>query len=84
MKNALSEIRSLLKEALAVAETIDSLKGATASLDLSCFDGSTATVTETLDNPGDDTDNTGSSITQTPPQKSLVDQLGDIKTNTWF
>lgn len=84
MKNALSEIRSLLKEALAVAETIDSLKGATASLDLSCFDGSTATVTETLDNPGDDTDNTGSSITQTPPQKSLVDQLGDIKKNTWF
>jgi hypothetical protein len=53
-------------------------------LNLSCFDGSTATITETINNPGDDTDNTGSSITQTPPQKSLADQLGDIKTNTWF
>jgi len=84
MRNALDEISSLLREALAVAETIDLFKGATASLTLSCFDGSTATITETLDNPGDDTDNTGSSITQTPPQKSLVDQLGDIKTNTWF
>ncbi len=84
MKKALSEISSLLKEALAVAETVDPFKGATVSLNLSCFDGSTATVTETLNNPGDDTDNTGSSITQTPPQKSLVDQLGDIKTNTWF
>jgi len=84
MKNALIEIRSLLQEALAVAETIDPFKGATASLNLSCFDGSTATITETINNPGDDTDNTGSSITQTPPQKSLVDQLGDIKTNTWF
>jgi hypothetical protein len=84
MKNALIEIRSLLQEALAVAETIDPFKGATASLNLSCFDGSTATITETINNPGDDTDNTGSSITQTPPQKSLADQLGDIKTNTWF
>ena len=84
MKNALIEIRSLLQEALAVAETIDPFKGATASLNLSCFDGSTATITETINNPGDDTGNTGSSITQTPPQKSLADQLGDIKTNTWF
>lgn len=84
MKNALSEIRSLLKEALAVAETVDHFKGAVVSLDLSCFDGSTAAVTETIDNPGDDTDNSGSSISHTPRQKSLVDQLGDIKTNTWF
>jgi hypothetical protein len=84
MKNALIEIRSLLQEALAVAETIDPFKGATASLNLSCFDGSTATITETINNPGDDTDNTGSSISQTPPQKSLVDQLGDIKKNNWF
>jgi hypothetical protein len=84
MRNALDEISSLLREALAVAETIDPFKRASASLTLSCFDGSTARITETLDNPGDDTDNTGSSITQTPPQKSLVDQLGDIKKNTWF
>lgn len=84
MKNALSEIRSLLKQALAVAETVDHFKGAVVSLDLSCFDGSTATVTETIDNPGDDTDNSGSSISHTPPQKSPVNQLGDIKTNTWF
>jgi hypothetical protein len=84
MKNALSEISSLLKEALAVAETIDPFKGASASLNLSCFDGSAATITETLNNAGYETDNTGSSISYTPPQKSLVDQLGDIKTNTWF
>ncbi|MCK0162677.1 hypothetical protein [Marinobacter sp. S6332] len=84
MRNALNEISSLLREALAVAETIDPFKGATASLTLSCFDGSTATITETLDNSGDDTDNIGSSTTQTPPQKSLVDQLGDIKKNNWF
>ncbi|NMT62778.1 hypothetical protein [Marinobacter orientalis] len=84
MKNALREISSLLKQALAVAETVDHFKGAVVSLDLSCFDGSTAAVTETIDNPGDDTDNSGSSISHTPRQKSLVDQLGDIKTNTWF
>lgn len=84
MKNVLDQISSLLKEALAVAETLDGFKGGTASLDLSCFDGSGAVVTETLDNPGDDTDNSGSSIQRTPPQRPLVDQLGDIKTNTWF
>lgn len=84
MRNALDEISSLLKEALAVAETIDPFKGAAASVTLSCCDGSTATITETINNPGDDTDNTGSSITQTSPQKSPVDQLGDIKKNTWF
>lgn len=84
MNNALSEIRSLLKQALAVAETVDHFKGAVVSLDLSCFDGSGAVVTETLDNPGDDTDNSGSSIQRTPPQRSLADQLGDIKQNTWF
>jgi hypothetical protein len=84
MKKALSEISSLLKEALAVAESVDHFKGAAVSLELSCFDGSGAAVTETLDNPGDDTDNSGSSIQQTPPKRSLVDQLGDIKKNTWF
>ncbi|WP_300495245.1 hypothetical protein [Marinobacter sp.] len=84
MNNALIEISSLLKQALAVAETVDHFKGAVVSLDLSCFDGSGAVVTETLDNPGDDTDNSGSSIQRTPPQRSLADQLGDIKQNTWF
>ncbi|MCK7545908.1 hypothetical protein MLC59_17250 [Marinobacter bryozoorum] len=84
MKNVLDQISSLLKEALAVAETLDGFKGGRASLDLSCLDGRTATVTETLDNLGDDTDNSGSSITHTPPKKSSVDQLDDIKTNTWF
>jgi len=84
MKNVLDQISSLLKEALAVAETLDGFKGSTATLDLSCFDGSTATITETLDNLCDDTDTSGSSITRTPPKKSSVDQLGDIKTNTWF
>lgn len=84
MKNVLDQISSLLKEALAVAETLDGFKGSTATLDLSCFDGSTATITETLDNLCDDTANFGSCITHTPPKKSLVDQLGDIKTNTWF
>jgi len=84
MNNALIEISSLLKQALAVAETVDHFKGAVVSLDLSCFDGSGAVVTETLDNPGDDTDNSGSSIQRTPPKRPLVDQLGDIKQNTWF
>lgn len=84
MKYTLSQISALLKEALAAAETVDHFKSAVVSLELSCSDGSTATVIETLDNPGDDTDNSGSSISHTPRQKSLVDQLGDIKTNTWF
>lgn len=84
MKYTLSQISLLLKEALAVAETFEHFKSASVSLELSCFDGSIAAVTETIDNPGDDTDNSGSSISHTPRQKSLVDQLGDIKTNTWF
>ncbi|MAB52969.1 MULTISPECIES: hypothetical protein [unclassified Marinobacter] len=84
MKYTLSQISLLLKEALAVAETFEHFKSASVSLELSCSDGSIAAVTETIDNPGDDTDNSGSSITHTPRQKSLVDQLGDIKTNTWF
>ena len=49
MKKALSEISSLLKEALAVAETVDHFKGAVVSLDLSCFDGSGAAVTKVSD-----------------------------------
>lgn len=84
MKYTLSQISLVLKEALALAETFEHFKSASVSLELSCFDGSLATITETLENPGDNTNNSGSSGTHTPAQKSPVDQLGDIKTNTWF
>ncbi|MAL98032.1 hypothetical protein [Hydrocarboniclastica marina] len=72
MKNVLDQISSLLKEALAVAETLDGFKGSTATLDLSCFDGSTATITETLDNLCDDTDTSGSCCATRPLQQALV------------
>ena len=84
MKYELSQISEVLKEALIIAWTLDHFKSAKVSLELSCFDDSTATVTETMDHLDDDTDNSGSSIQRTPPQRSLADQLGDIKQNTWF
>lgn len=84
MKYELSQISEVLKEALVIAWTLDHFKSAKVSLELSCFDGSTATVTETMDHLDDDTYNSGSSIQRTPLKRSLVDQLGDIKQNTWF
>ncbi|MBN7768827.1 MULTISPECIES: hypothetical protein [Marinobacter] len=84
MTYELSQISGVLKEALIIAWTLDHFKGAKVTFELSCFDGSTATVTETMDHLSDDTDNSGSSIQRTPSQRSIVDQLGDIKTNTWF
>jgi len=79
-----SQISSVLKEALVIAWTLDRLKGATVTLELSCSDGSTATITETMDHLDDDTGTSGSSIQQSPPTRSAVDQLGDIQKNTWF
>ena len=84
MTYELSQISGVLKEALIIAWTLDHFKGAKVTFELSCFDGSTATVPETMDHLSDDTDNSGSSIQRTPSQRSIVDQLGDIKTNTWF
>lgn len=84
MKYELSQISEVLKEALIIAWTLDHFKSAKVSLELSCFDGSTATVTETMDHLDDDTDNSGASIQRTPPKRSLVNQLGDIKQNIWF
>lgn len=84
MKNALNQISSSIEEALAVTDTFDHSKGSTASLKLSCFDGRAATNAETLGNPGEDTDNTGSLLSCTTPQKPLVDQRGNIRNNTWF
>jgi hypothetical protein len=37
-----------------------------------------------MDHLDDDTDNSGSSIQQSPPPRSAADQLGDIKKNNWF
>ncbi|WP_370230396.1 hypothetical protein [Marinobacter nauticus] len=84
MRYELSQISEVLKEALIIAWTLDHFKSAKVSLELSCFDGSTATVTETLGHLDENNDNSGSSIQRTQPQRSLVDQLGDIKQNTWF
>jgi hypothetical protein len=84
MNYEISQIRSVLKEALVIAWTLDRLKGATVTLKLSCSDGSTATITETLDHLSDDTETSGSSVKQSPSTRSAVDQLGDIKKNTWF
>lgn len=83
MKHQISHISENLKAALIYAWTVDNFEGATVTLELSCSDGSTTTVTETLGSLVDDIDNTGSS-TQQPPPRSLVDQLGDIKKNNWF
>ncbi|MCZ4283553.1 hypothetical protein O4H29_01820 [Marinobacter salarius] len=84
MKYVYNQISEVLKEALVIAWTLDHFKGAKVSLEVSCFDGSTATITEKLDHLDDDTDNSGSSIQRSPPMRSLVDQLGDIKKNIWF
>ena len=84
MNNAISQLSSSMEQRRAVADTIGLCQGATPRLKLSCFDGKAATNNETPDNPSDNANNTGSLLTCTPPQKSLVDQLGDIKTNTWF
>lgn len=84
MKYEISQISNVLKEALVIAWTLDRLKGATVTLDLFCSDGRTATITETLDHLSDDADNSGSSVQQSPPARSAVDQLGDIQKNTWF
>lgn len=78
-----SQISNVLKEALIIAWTLNRFKGATVTLELSCFDGSTATITETMDHL-DDTDNSGSSVRQSPPPRSMADRLGDIKKNNWF
>jgi hypothetical protein len=79
-----SQISNVLKEALVIAWTLDHFKGARVMLELSCFDGSTATITESMDHLDDDTDNSGSSIQQSPPPRSAADRLGDIKKHTWF
>jgi hypothetical protein len=84
MNYEVSQISNVLKEALVIAWTLDHIKGATVTLDLSCSDGRTATITETMDNLDGDTDTSVSLIQQPPPTRSAVDQLGDIKKNTWF
>ena len=84
MKNQCSYISDLLRDALIIAWTIDHFKGAKVTLELCCSDGSIATITETMDHLDDDTDNSGSSIQQSPPPRSLADRLGDIKKHTWF
>lgn len=84
MQNQCSYISDLLQGALVIAWTVDHFKTAKATLELSCSDGSTATITETMDHLDGDTDSSGSSIQQSPPPRSLAEQLGDIKKNTWF
>jgi hypothetical protein len=84
MKNQCDYISGLLRDALVIAWTVDHFKTAKVTLQLSCSDGSTATITETMDQLDDDTDNSGSSIQQSPPPRSLADRLGDIKKHTWF
>lgn len=70
MNYELSQMSEVMKEALIIAWTLDHFKEASVTLNLSCFDGSTATITETLDQLDDDTENAGSSIRQTPTSKS--------------
>jgi len=84
MKNQCSYISDLLRDALVIAWTVDDFKTAKVTLQLSCSDGSAATITETIDHLDDDTDNSGSSVQQSPPPRSLADRLGDIKKHTWF
>ena len=84
MQNQCSYISDLLQGALVIAWTVDHFKTAKVTLELSCSDGSTATITETMDHLDGDIVNSGSSIQQSPPPRSLADQLGDITKNTWF
>jgi hypothetical protein len=83
MKLQISYISEALKDALIFAWTADRFKSAKVTLELTCSDGSTATITETLDGLVNNIDNSGSSTQQSPP-RSPVDQLGDIKKNNWF
>lgn len=84
MKNTIRQISSSMSETRAAADTIGLCRGATPPLKLSCFDGKAAANKETPGNPGDETNTIGSLMTCIPHQKTLVDQLGNTRTNTWL
>ncbi|MAL98026.1 hypothetical protein [Hydrocarboniclastica marina] len=84
MQYQCSQTSDVLKEALIIAWTIEHFKNAKVTLELTCSDGQTATITETMEALDTKTDISGSSIQSSPGLSAAADQLGDIKTDTWF
>ncbi|WP_417516485.1 hypothetical protein [Marinobacter sp.] len=83
MTNENIYISEHLRDALVIAWTIDGFKKARVTLEVICSDDEKAVITENLEIFSDDTMFFGSS-SKPKPAKSVVDQLGGIKTNVWF
>jgi hypothetical protein len=83
MNNENIYISEHLRDALVIAWTIDGFKKAKVTIEVICSDGETVVITENLETFSYDTIFFGSSC-QSKPARSVVDQLGDIKTNAWF
>lgn len=84
MKHLIEQITDLLKQANTLAETLDNFELSTAELKVSCTDGTSLVIGDTLQDYSDGTTG-GSSLSQLEPgTASAADQLGTIKKNVWF
>lgn len=84
MKYLIDQITDLLRQANALAETLDNFKSSKAEVKVGCADGTELVIGDNLQNYSDGTTGGGSNSRVTPPPVSAADQLGDIKKNVWF
>ena len=84
MKHLIEQITDLLKQANALAETLDNFELSTAEMKVTCTDGTSLVIGDHLQNYGDGTTGDSHLSQLTPSAASAADQLGKIKKNVWF
>lgn len=84
MKHLIEQITDLLKQANALAETLDNFELSKAEVRVSCTDGTSLVIGDNLQNYSDGTAGNSSLSQLTPATASAADQLGTIKKNVWF
>jgi hypothetical protein len=84
MKHLIDQITDLLKQANALAETLDNFELSNAEVRVSCTDGTSLVIGDNLRNYSDGTADDSAFSQFSPAAGSAVDQLGMIKKNVWF
>ncbi|WP_298453654.1 hypothetical protein [uncultured Marinobacter sp.] len=83
-KHLIDQITDLLKQANALAETLDNFELSTAEVRVSCTDGTCLVIGDILQNYSDGTTGESSLSQLTTAAAHAADQLGTIKKNIWF
>ncbi|MBL1271936.1 MAG: hypothetical protein COB25_005760 [Oceanospirillales bacterium] len=80
----IDQISDLLKQANALAETLDNFELSNAEVRVSCKDGTRLVIGDNLQNYSDGTIDENSVAQLTPPTINVANQLDAIKKNAWF